>query len=70
MHPTYGLRCPSMIAARVALERCRFAYKAYAQTLRFPMDPFFESWGPGFSVSEQARDLPRPRLQPLRAEGG
>lgn len=56
MHPTYGLRCPSMIAARVALERCRFAYKAYAQTLRFPMDPFFESWGPGFSVSEQARD--------------
>lgn len=56
MQPTYGLKSPSMIAARVALERCRFAYKAYAQTLRFPMDPFFESWGAGFSVSAQARD--------------
>jgi hypothetical protein len=37
-----------MVMARICLEYCRFAYKAYAQSCEFPMDPFYESWGPGF----------------------
>ena len=56
MPPTYGLACPSILTARINLERCRFAYKAYAQSCKFPMDPFFESWGEGFSMSSTARD--------------
>ncbi|MFL5349683.1 MAG: lipase family protein [Hyalangium sp.] len=44
----YGLVSPSMAMARNCLEYCRFAYKAYAQSCEFPMDPFYESWGPGF----------------------
>jgi hypothetical protein len=45
-----------MLMARNCLELCRFAYKAYAQSCQFPMDPFYESWGPGFKVLESARD--------------
>ncbi|MFM8445463.1 MAG: lipase family protein [Methylococcus sp.] len=29
--------------ARTALELCRFAYKMYAQSLKYPLDPFYES---------------------------
>lgn len=38
------------------LEYCRFSYKAFAQSLYFPFDPFFESWGPGLKVLPSARD--------------
>lgn len=54
--PAYGLASPSMEMARTCLELCRFAYKAYAQSCQFPMDPFYESWGPGFKLLESARD--------------
>jgi len=36
------------------LEYCRFAYKAYAQGCAYPMDPFYEAHGEGFS--QTARD--------------
>lgn len=54
--PPYGLASQSMLMARTCLELCRFAYKAYAQSCQFPMDPFYESWGPGFKVMESSRD--------------
>ena len=31
------------IKARTCLELCRFSYKMYAQTVKFPFDPFFEA---------------------------
>jgi hypothetical protein len=34
-----------LMIAREMLEYCRFIYKAYAQTLAYPMDPFYESHG-------------------------
>jgi len=42
--------------AKDMLEHCRFAYKAYAQTLLSPMDPFFEGWGAGYKFTTSARD--------------
>ncbi|MET0406051.1 MAG: hypothetical protein ABW123_26780 [Cystobacter sp.] len=42
--------------ARICLEYCRFAYKMYAQSCQFPMDPFYEAWGAGFKLKESARD--------------
>ena len=54
--PNYGSESHSMKLARKCLEYCRFAYKAYAQTCQFPMDPFYESWGAGFKLSASARD--------------
>lgn len=42
--------------AKDMLEHCRFAYKAYAQTLLSPMDPFFEGWGAGYKFTTTARD--------------
>src|SRR4051812_38259106 len=38
---------PDIETARIMLEFCRFAYKAYAQTCVYPMDPFYESHGAG-----------------------
>ncbi|MEY3211885.1 MAG: hypothetical protein RIT28_2366 [Pseudomonadota bacterium] len=54
--PTYTLNSASMATARSCLEYCRFAYKAYAQSAKFPMDPFFETWGEGFRKTSGARD--------------
>lgn len=48
--------CEAMKTARKMLEYCRFAYKGYAQSCAFPLDPFFESWGPGFKFLPSARD--------------
>lgn len=45
---------PDILTALDMLEHCRFAYKAYAQTCAYPMDPFFESHGKG--VWQGARD--------------
>jgi hypothetical protein len=54
--PAYGLESRSINVARRCLEYSRFAYKAYAQSCQFPMDPFYESWGAGFKLSTTARD--------------
>lgn len=42
------------MTALTMLEYCRFAYKAYAQSCVYPMDPFYESHGEGFL--QTARD--------------
>lgn len=39
---------PDVLTALEMLEYCRFAYKSYAQTCRYPMDPFYEAHGEGF----------------------
>ncbi len=52
----YGLKCATMKTAREMLEYCRFAYKMYSQTCKLSLDPFFETWGPGFKVTESSRD--------------
>jgi hypothetical protein len=56
MPDVYGKVCTHMDRARRMLEYCRFAYKAYAQSCAFPLDPFYESWGPGFKKLPSARD--------------
>ncbi len=48
--------CEAIKTARTMLEYCRFAYKGFAQSCAFPLDPFFESWGPGFKMMPSARD--------------
>jgi hypothetical protein len=45
--PAIGYRSKNLTLARAMLEHCRFAYKMYAQTCRYPLDPFFESDGHG-----------------------
>src|SRR4051812_42690558 len=42
-----GHKARNLILARSMLEYCRFAYKAYTQTCKYPLDPFFESDGEG-----------------------
>ncbi|MFO0757701.1 MAG: hypothetical protein U0359_14485 [Byssovorax sp.] len=42
-----GPNARNLITARAMLEHCRFAYKAYAQTCKYQLDPFFESDGAG-----------------------
>lgn len=42
-----GFNSKNMKVARQMLEYCRFAYKLYAQSCAFPLDPFFESHGLG-----------------------
>jgi lipase (class 3) len=39
---------PDILTALEMLEYCRFAYKSYAQTCVYPMDPFYEAHGEGF----------------------
>src|SRR5687767_8398230 len=39
---------PDVLTALEMLEYCRFAYKSYAQTCVYPMDPFYEAHGEGF----------------------
>lgn len=39
---------PDSLTALEMLEYCRFAYKSYAQTCVYPMDPFYEAHGEGF----------------------
>jgi len=53
---TYGDNSARLKRARQMLEYCRFSYKAYAQSCQFPLDPFYESWGPGFKMLPSARD--------------
>jgi hypothetical protein len=50
--PAYGPNSKMMDKARTALDMCRFAYKMYAQTLWFPLDPFFETYGIGANILE------------------
>ncbi|NBD12352.1 lipase family protein [Corallococcus silvisoli] len=38
---------PDVETALEMLEYCRFAYKAYAQTCTYPLDPFYEAHGAG-----------------------
>ncbi|NOK20606.1 lipase family protein [Corallococcus carmarthensis] len=45
---------PNAQTALEMLEYCRFAYKAYAQSCVYPMDPFYESHGAG--MWQGARD--------------
>ncbi|MDC0711411.1 hypothetical protein POL68_23270 [Stigmatella sp. ncwal1] len=45
---------PDTETALEMLEYCRFAYKAYAQSCVYPMDPFYEAHGEG--VWQGARD--------------
>lgn len=52
--PSLGLSSYNFMLARQMLEHCRFAYKLYAQTCVYPMDPFYEAHGEG--TLQTARD--------------
>lgn len=51
--PGSGFNSTNMKLARRMLEYCRFAYKAYAQTCSYPMDPFYEAHAAGDSARER-----------------
>ncbi|GMT96830.1 hypothetical protein KH5H1_09490 [Corallococcus caeni] len=55
---------PNAETALEMLEYCRFAYKAYAQSCVYPMDPFYESHGAG--LWQGARDRVLARVHKLR----
>lgn len=65
-----GISAKNLLTARRMLEHCRFAYKAYAQSCAFPMDPFYETHGEGDSARTRIMekihaDLGSPRNAPL-----
>lgn len=65
-----GQPAKNLVNARRMLEHCRFAYKAYAQSCAYSMDPFYETHGSGDSARTRIMekihsDLESPRNAPL-----
>jgi hypothetical protein len=54
--PEIGLKAKNVAKALEMLEYCRFSYKMYAQTLQYPLDPFFESHTENGMFGDSARE--------------